>query len=82
MGIKQQINLKQTEAFKYHPFISRLVIVDTNAKKNKTAEKVLNFQNIGLLQITLPQKKSDFLFFSFKCRQNALNFLCILKEIF
>jgi hypothetical protein len=45
MGIKQQIFLKQTEveAFKYRPFISRLVIIDTNAKKSKTAEKALNF---------------------------------------
>ena len=45
MGIKQQIFLKQTEveAFKYQPFISRLVIIDTNANKSKTAEKALNF---------------------------------------
>lgn len=67
MGIKQQIFLKQTEieALKYRPFISRLVKIDTNAKKSKTTEKALNFLNIGLLHITLPQNKSDFLFFFF-----------------
>lgn len=60
MGIKQQIDLK-------HSFISRLVIVDKNAIKIKTAEKVLNFQNIGLHFL-----KRNLIFFLFlSSRQNA-----------